>query len=596
MPAHLATYETTPKLTVLFLGLALLLWKPAIQEYWRTRLGRTFGWLLLATAASLLISSLVSKDIWLSLSGTIWRRLGAIDQIAVLGVAALIGSFVYLHRAGAKLLMLAMESAAALASVYGILQFIHFDPLIPAGVYTIGTPVAVLRPPATLTQATFFATFLLPAIVLAAALRLRANSAVWNRFHETVLALCTAALILTGTRAALLGLTAGLCILLCLERRRLSRHVIWVTVVLALTAGALLVSPAGKGVRARMAEWASDPAGGPRLLVWRDSLTLLSHHVVAGIGPEQFEGEFREVESVDLARKYPDHYHESPHNFFLEAALAQGAPGLVIWLGLLGLAGYCAFLCWRRSEPDGAALSAALIAMMVSSQFCPLILTNELYLLASIATLVAVASPAQEMNRARRNSAPYLILSARIASLVFAFFASAYIAQATLYSETKTSIAQADVAGAEQWYQLAREFPMPGPNLDIARQAAAAAPHLPPELHTEAKSLAQLAAETAEQGNAERFNALYMTGSLDIASGDLQQAETKLRAAVDVSPAWYRSRMALACVLWWEGKDQEAQQQGDIALTNAGVKRSFVQTTLNGARAQASLRARYGFR
>ncbi len=100
-----------------------------------------------------------------------------------------------------------------------------------------------------------------------------------------------------------------------------------------------------------------------------------------GIGPELFEAEFRKTESLELARAFPDSYHESPHNFFLEAATAQGIMGLFFWLFLLALAGVCGLRAYRANDSIGGILLAALIAMLVSLQFCPLTITNELYLL-----------------------------------------------------------------------------------------------------------------------------------------------------------------------------------------------------------------------
>jgi len=224
LPAHFATYDTTLKLAILYVSAAVLLclpgqWWPGVAGLWRTRVGRAFYSLLILGAVSLFISSAFSDDAWLSLAGTVWRRLGAINQTVMLFIAAAIAGYVYMDRKAARTVVLAMEAAGAIASAYAIAQHARWDPLIPAKLYTIGSPPAV-RPPATLSQATFFATFLLPPILIAAWFGLHESSSRWKRAHAIVLFLTIAALFISGTRSALLGLAGGACVLLYLERAR----------------------------------------------------------------------------------------------------------------------------------------------------------------------------------------------------------------------------------------------------------------------------------------------------------------------------------------------------------------------------------------
>jgi O-antigen ligase len=598
LPARFETYDTTPKLAVLCLGLALILWLPSrwwagAAASWRTPVGRAFYSLLFLAVASLLLSTAFSNDVWLSLAGTVWRRLGALDQTVVFLIAAAVAACVYRNRAAARALMLAMEAAGAIASIYAILQYAGWDPLIPAHLYKLGSEPAAVRPPATLTQATYFATFLLPAVLIAAASRIRETSSRSKRLHEIVLVLSMAALVLSGTRSALLGLAAGAFALLYFERARLANRRTLAQaacgiLAFAVLVGAFVLLPAGKGIRVRLAQWVTDRAGGPRLLVWRDSLSLVGQHPVLGAGPELFETEFRRAESVELARAYPDYYHESPHNFFLEAATGQGFVGLAVWVALLGLAGYSGVRCCRRGDSTGAALVASLLAMLVSLQFCPLTLTNELYLLVLGASLAALAAPQAAFESHPVVLTPVLSGCARALSVALVLMASAYVAQAALYTSTERRAYRGDLSGAGRRYETARKFPMPGPNLAVSREIASLAPRFSPPVRKEALAAAQLAAATAELGGAERFHALYQSAVLAIMSHDLPQAETKLRAAIDCAPTWYRPRMALACVLWWQGRNEEAQREAAVALDCAGRIAPNVKRTLDGARAQAS--------
>ena len=597
LPARVLTYDTTPKLVILCLGAAALFWfsnrwRSAASMLWQTPQGLCFYLFLIFGTASLLLSSLFSGQSWLSLAGTPWRRLGAIDQVLLFVIAAAVGARVYVDRSAARTLMLAMEAAGAVASIYGILQYAGWDPLIPANLYRLGSPPAV-RPPATLTQATYFATFLVAPILIAAWFRLHETSWRWQRAHEAVLCVTISALVLSGTRAALLGLAGGVSVLFYAEGPRFTKSKSLakaglIAFVIAAASSLFVFSSAGKPVRARVAQWTADRAGGPRLLVWRDSLPLVIRHPVLGIGPERFEGEFRRVESLELARAFPDHYHESPHNFFLEIAVSQGLIGLAVWVGLL------AFACWSSSGslrgPGGAAPAcAALIAMLIALQFCPLTLTNELYLVALAAMAVALPQPERASEPRSIVRSPKWTAYTRAASVVLIFIAWAYAEQTRLYYLSQDRASHWDLAGAEDAYAAARKFPMSGPDLAFSRQLVAAAKESSPAKRVEAFRLARQAADAAEANSADRFNGSYEAAMLAMLNGNIPEAEAKLHETIDAAPTWYRPRMALASALWWEGKNQEAQREADAAINCAGRMQANVRRTLQMARAQASL-------
>jgi O-antigen ligase len=600
LPARVLTYDTAPKLVILCLGAALLFWfsnhwGSGVPVLWQTRPGRRFYLFLILAAISLVLSSLFSDQPWLSLTGTSWRRLGAIDQIVLFLIAAAMASRVYIDRNVTRTLMLAMEAAGAVASVYAILQYAGWDPLIPVSVYKLGSPPAV-RPPATLTQATYFATFLLAPILIASRFRLRETSWSWKRSHEAGLCVMSSALVLSGTRAALLGLAAGACILLYAERSRFTKNnnlakASLVAFALAAALALFVFSPAGKPVRARVAQWTADRAGGPRLLVWRDSLQLLIRHPLLGIGPERFEGEFRRIESLELARAFPDHYHESSHNFFLEIAISQGLIGLAVWLGLLALAYWSAIGCLRRECAEAALLCAALAAMFIALQFCPLTLTNELYLLALIAMSVALPRPEDAAGVRPVILSPKWAVLARVACLLPILIAGAYAEQTRLYYVAQTRASQGDLASAEHSYEAARKFPMPGPDLALSQHITAVAKRSLASERAAALRLARQAAEAASINSADRFNGFYQAAMVAMITGDIPESEANLRKAVNAAPTWYRPRMALASVLWWEGRNQEAQRETNAAVNCAGRMEPAVRRTLQMARAQASLAA-----
>jgi O-antigen ligase len=594
LPARFEMYDTTPKLVVIYLSAAFLLWVSSrwwrgVAGFRRDRYGYAFCLLLMLGMASLVVSAAMSNDPWLSFAGTVWRRLGVCSQLIIFFIAGVIAAHVSIYRQAAKTLMLGLESAAGVASLYAILQYFGFDPLIPRIVYTLGASAAV-RPPATLTQATYFATFLLPGILIAAGFRLSETRGLWKRTHDLILLVSLAALFLSGTRSALLGLAVALCVLIYFlgsrlwSRKNLLRAA-YAFLGIAVAVTLFLLMPAAKPTRARIAQWTADRQGGPRLLVWRDSFPLIWQHPVVGIGSELFEPHFRKAESLELARAFPDAYHESPHNFFLEVASAQGVTGLFLWVSLLAITSACGLRTRKANESIVAILLAALAGMLVSLQFCPLTLTNELYLLA-LAAIVIGQLPQTESPDAVSN--PVVTRFAAAFGVVLIFAVAAYVAQASIYAFVERQAAHGEFAVAQRWFGVVRKLPIPGPNLELSRQIASAAPRFGPPVRREAFAMAQQAADAAELSSAERFNALYQSAMLAIATRDLARAETKLHSAIDASPTWYRPRMALASVLWWERRNSEAKIEAARALNCAGRVTPNVKRTLESAQAQAS--------
>src|SRR5471032_2296174 len=93
------------------------------------------------------------------------------------------------------------------SGAYGIAQYLGWDPLLPAAAYHTGEGFwTIVRPPGTLGYASYFATWLLFVIFLSLALANLETSAAWRRVAWAACAVATAAMLLTGTRAAVLGL------------------------------------------------------------------------------------------------------------------------------------------------------------------------------------------------------------------------------------------------------------------------------------------------------------------------------------------------------------------------------------------------------
>src|SRR5579871_4869442 len=116
---------------------------------------------------------------------------------------------------------------------------------------------------------------------------------VWRKAAAGVASFLAAiAIVLSGTRSAMLGLAIGGLVFLFLRRPR-KRTGAAAVALLSVAAGTVFFfSPAGTKLRARL-HWAQeDPLGGARLLLWRDSLRMASHRSLAGFGPETFTTQF----------------------------------------------------------------------------------------------------------------------------------------------------------------------------------------------------------------------------------------------------------------------------------------------------------------
>ena len=150
------------------------------------------------TFVSLAISTALSPNPSLSFYGTRWRQYGALAQAAVLIFAWALSA----QTQRIDLVLRVVSVGGALTALYGIAQYLGWDPILPAAAYHIGEGIwTIVRPPSTLGYVSYFATWLLFVVFLSLALP--------GRLAKVCAALALIAMLLTGTRAAFLGLAAG---------------------------------------------------------------------------------------------------------------------------------------------------------------------------------------------------------------------------------------------------------------------------------------------------------------------------------------------------------------------------------------------------
>jgi O-antigen ligase len=559
-PSVLFYFDVTPKAVVALWGAAAVLpWVAGtgLRGLRSTRHGRWFCALLACSALWTVLSSVFSERPELSWLGSNWRRFGVPEQLAVTILAAAAGEAA--ARGAMRLMLRAMACGGAAMAAYGILQYFGWDPWLPSAAYHVGEGEwTIVRPPGTLGHAAYFANWLLFGLFAGVALWLVEERRAWRAAGAAAAAAAAATIVLTGTRAGIIGMAAGAAVLCLWLRLRLSRRAAAVLAVSAIAAGAFYYSPAGLRLRARTRWYVEDAWGGARLLMWRDSARLASRHPVWGAGPEAFSRVFPRVQSRELAAAYPDFYHESPHNLFLDAATGSGLPAALAMAGLCAAALVAARRFSVRDARISGALAAACCAAVVAHQFSVLTVATALGFYTLLALTAALGAKAPPMPRHR--GAQLAVVPAALALLVWGGWLAAadrrqFETRAALHAG-KFGDAMALAAGAAQpfdwlWYSRALPAAMEKTQDQAvradARQAALAA--------------ALRAAEVSENPQTAWYQAAILSAAMHDAAG----TERALRNAIAAAPNWFKPHWALARLLHMAGRREESLAEASLA-------------------------------
>ena len=541
-PGLLFSFDVTPKLIALLVA--------ASVAFYPARLSRFF-WLAIATLASLALSAALSPEPALSFYGSAWRRYGVLAQLAILLLAW--SATAYARQM--TVILRIVSAAGAITAVYGIAQYFGWDPILPAAAYHIGEGVwTIVRPPSTLGYVSYFATWLVFVVFL--------SFAIPGRAAKLVAAMAVVAIVLTGTRAALLAVAAGAVVWCFWRGVRPSRRILAGALVLAMAAAAFVISPLGQPMRSRARWFAEDPWGGARPLLWRDSLRMGLARPLAGHGPETFTAVFPHYESRELARAYPDFAHESPHNIFLDALVSQGIPGLVLLVVWCGLGLGAAWRARAKHPVEASALAAALAAGIVSQQFTVFTIPTAAIFFVTIALAAGIADDTPPRVVRFPIALPLLYFGIRIAhqdhelALAQRDLDARDVAAASLHYDAS---GQAD----DLWYSRALQ------KIGGLAQSTAAA---------------ERATRTAEAP----FNAWYSLSALRAAQNDAGGAERCLRAAIAAHPNWFKPHWTLAQLLLLEQRNPEALREALLAADLDGGKHPEVARTLAQVKSAAN--------
>jgi len=564
-------FDVTPKVVVLLAGAAaVLLWyarrpQPVTLV---SRGRRVFAIVLLCNAVSIIISAVFSQSPGLSWFGTNWRRFGAVEECAVL----IFVWFIARRPDGVRTVLRGIAIAGIALSAYGIAQYFGWDPILPKSAYHVGEgALTIVRPPGTLGYASYFATWLVVTAFLGPALAAMETAGAWRAAAWASTVLSIAAMSLSGTRAALLGLAAGAVVWMWGRGFRAARRIAAGIVIVVVAAAAFYISPAGLPLRSRTRWFIEDPWGGGRGPLWRDSLAMAGHRLLFGFGPEVFTAAFPAYESAGLARQYPDFSYQSPHNVLLDALIAQGIPGLLA-IGALCWVGFRAAL--RSKHPAGLPLASALAAGIISQQFTVFTVPTALLIFAAAAMAVALSDEpapiASDAAKHDRRSYPAGRLAAGIGAAILLFVAGRLaIADAELaftrrdLEAGRVREAAADFASYDRWR-------LPGTSSDLwySRACARALQSANLDAASRLVALAQygFAAVRATQTAEEPFDAWYNASQYYALRNDAAATERCLRAAIAARPEWFKPHWALAQLLGLENRLPEADREAARAV------------------------------
>lgn len=562
LPGVTFYYDVIPKAAALLAGAGLAcLWAAAhrdsLASIWTSRWGRWNAVLTLAAILLAVVSALTSSLSPLAWMGSEWRRMGAVE-VAAMGVAALLAGG---HRGA---VMRGLCVSGILAASYGCAQYFGWDPWIDPSGYHFGEGAfQIVRPPGPMGHSNYLAAFLLWPVFCAAA--------VWreNRWLGGMATLTgVVCILLCGSRGALAGLLAGALVLAALQRPRL-RTGARAAAIAAIFAGAFYLSPYGERLRARVFWIGEDSAGGSRLPMWRDGLRMGLERPLTGYGLDTFATEFPLHQSADLSRRFPDFYHESPHNLFLDALISHGVPGVLLWLAWIGL-GTCAASRTLR-EPHASALLAGLAAAVVAHQFAVLVIPTAFALLLGLGMLTRFDEPLPR----KPLSFAWAVLCVALAAL-FLFQAQRLIrADAAL-----AQVQHADSATAGELWRATQGSGVSA-NLYFSRRWTADATRATTAI--EKLRWTQIAGEAALAATLDleqRQNAWYNLAILQAAAGNARGVEQSLRAAIAAAPTWFKPHWTLARLLASLGRAAEARTEARLALDLNGPRDAEVIATM----------------
>ena len=584
-PSLALYFDVTPKAALVLggAGCALLVWMGSPRLLHRSNLClKMLAWLFCASAISLIISTILSPHPEQSLFGTTSRRYGTVTQLSIYLVAWFAAMYFTAEPDRVSRLLRVFVLTGIPVATYGIAQYFRYDPFLDPKLYTSTYLRSLIRPPSTLGHATYSAAYLCNVLFAGFGLVLIDKTRFWRNLGIWVGILSMAAIILSGTRSALLAVFLVGTYPLLQRRTRVHwpRITISGVVLIALTIWFYLSQP-GEQLRSRVEQWFGDASGGTRLWLWRDGLNMAAKRYMWGYGPETFETEFGRFQSGDFAKAFPNFYNESTHNILLDVLVSQGTVGLLLLLLLIGVAGYAFLEGVKRDQHLAAVLFAMLAANLITQEFMVFTITTGFYFFLNISLLVAISARGEAAPAA---ASPWFVtrIVLSVAAACLWIVAIRMVLSDYGLARVKTQLEHNQVRAAISDYKAASRWKLPGASSDLLYSRAlvhasgTAASEEQQFVWIEALAAAKRSVRDAE----DRHNAYYNLALLSALTSNAGDAEANLRLAIDWAPNWFKPHWVLARILTLRGDPEAAAAEAAKALALNGGKDPEVKDSL----------------
>jgi O-antigen ligase len=170
-----------------------------------------------------------------------------------------------------------------------------------------------------------------------------------------------AALMLSFTRSAMVGVTAGVGALLLLRDFRL------VALMPILAAAVIAISPAALTDRIYSTFDLNDPTSRDRIAMLQAGVAIVRDYPLTGVGPDMVGRVYPEYRVAGAVQEQNVHLHNVP----MQIAAERGIPALILWcwFAAAALHGLRPLLHRGRNRVLAATSLAAIVAMLTAGMF-----------------------------------------------------------------------------------------------------------------------------------------------------------------------------------------------------------------------------------
>ncbi len=246
-----------------------------------------------------------------------------------------------------RLLITVILTIGAISAIVGIVQYAILN-------YDLGR-----RPQGTLSHwMTYSGTLMLVICTAMARLLHDTRDRAWA---AVVMPALVAALMLSFTRSAMVGVTAGVGVLLLLRDFRL------VGLLPILAAGVLAISPAALTDRVYSTFDLNDPTSRDRIAMLQAGVAIVRDYPFTGVGPDMVRRVYPEYRVAGAVQENNLHLHNVP----MQIAAERGIPALLLWCWFVvaALLGLRPLLERGRNRVLATTAIAAIVAMLTAGMF-----------------------------------------------------------------------------------------------------------------------------------------------------------------------------------------------------------------------------------